>query len=270
MSSFSADWLALREPADHRARDPQLAQILAHFLSPRTNIKLVDLGCGTGSNLRALAPDLSPISQHWTLIDHDPKLLETARKQIDAWRELTPVTVIECRFESADLQADIEKVITDDCDVVTAAAFFDLVSESWLDRFVELLAERRPALYTTLIYDGAMRWQPEHPADKAIESAFNSHQLSDKGFGRAAGPDAGDYLVKQLELRAGYHVEIMPSPWKLGTNELPLILATAEGVAQAARETGELADAEIRSWLDVRPNLQSCEIGHFDLLALPQ
>jgi hypothetical protein len=178
--------------------------------------------------------------------------------------------VIECRFESADLQADIEKVITDDCDVVTAAAFFDLVSESWLDRFVEVLAERRPALYTTLIYDGAMRWQPEHPADKAIESAFNSHQLSDKGFGPAAGPDAGDYLAKQLELRAGYHVEIVPSPWKLGTGELPLMMATAEGVAQAARETGELADAEIRSWLDVRPNLQSCEIGHFDLLALPQ
>jgi hypothetical protein len=43
MSSFSADWLALREPADHRARDPQLAEILAHFLNPRTSIKLVDL-----------------------------------------------------------------------------------------------------------------------------------------------------------------------------------------------------------------------------------
>ena len=75
MSGFSADWLTLREPFDTAARAE--ADAVADFacgspgLPPR---QVVDLGCGIGANLRALAPRLGP-SQRWLLVDHDPALL---------------------------------------------------------------------------------------------------------------------------------------------------------------------------------------------------
>ena len=52
MGGFSPEWLALREPADHAARNPQvLAAVGAHFAA-KGSLTVVDLGCGAGSNLR--------------------------------------------------------------------------------------------------------------------------------------------------------------------------------------------------------------------------
>ena len=58
MSGFSPEWLALREPADTRARDPGLLGALAASLAGRDSVEVVDLGCGTGANIRAIAPEL--------------------------------------------------------------------------------------------------------------------------------------------------------------------------------------------------------------------
>ena len=85
--SFSPDWLALREPADHAARNGEvLAAVREHFaqVSP---LRIVDLGCGTGSNLRGLAPHL-PREQHWHLVDYDPLLLAAARQRLVDWADM--------------------------------------------------------------------------------------------------------------------------------------------------------------------------------------
>jgi hypothetical protein len=56
MSGFSAQWLDLREPVDHRSRNVELGRRLARHFEGWRPITVVDLGCGTGSNLRATAP----------------------------------------------------------------------------------------------------------------------------------------------------------------------------------------------------------------------
>ncbi len=84
MSGFSAEWLALREPADHRARNRDLLGALARRFAGRDTLSVVDLGCGAGSNLRALAPAL-PRRQRWRLVDHDAALLGAARGRIAQW-----------------------------------------------------------------------------------------------------------------------------------------------------------------------------------------
>jgi hypothetical protein len=72
--SFSAEWLALREPVDHRSVNRELAGRVADWFGEPDHISIMDLGCGAGSNLRGTW-QLFGDSQHWTLVDYDPVLL---------------------------------------------------------------------------------------------------------------------------------------------------------------------------------------------------
>ncbi len=77
MSGFEADWLALRGDADARARDTGLAARLGAHLAGRGAVRVLDLGAGTGANLRATAA-LIEAPQHWVLADRDAALLARA------------------------------------------------------------------------------------------------------------------------------------------------------------------------------------------------
>ncbi len=84
MSGFSADWLALREPADAAARSVRLSYVLSHAVLHHASLRILDLGGGTGSNIRFLAPLLAK-PQHWTLVDHDEALLAQVPARMAAW-----------------------------------------------------------------------------------------------------------------------------------------------------------------------------------------
>jgi SAM-dependent methyltransferase len=79
---FDADWLTLREPFDHAARSVALARRLADRLPKRP--RLLDLGAGTGSLFRFLAPIIGR-GQDWILIDSDAALLDDAFGRTAAW-----------------------------------------------------------------------------------------------------------------------------------------------------------------------------------------
>lgn len=268
MSGFSPEWLDLREAADHRARSPELLAHLRRHFGVRDALAVVDLGCGTGSNLRACAPHLPP-RQAWMLVDHDPALLEAARERVASWLRSDPDgRQLDLRFVEADLAGGAGGVLEGSPDLVTAAALFDLVSPAWIEGFAAAAAERGAAFYTALSYDGAEAWRPPHPADAAILAAFNAHQARDKGFGPAAGPRSTELLARAFRAR-GYAVHTAQSPWRLGEADAALVQALAEGTAAAARETGQLLDDVVTSWLAARRSGATCEIGHLDLLALP-
>ena len=280
MTGFSAAWLALREPADHRARNAAVRDAAIAHLAGKDAPRLVDLGCGSGSNLRALAPHL-PSGQIWRLVDADPLLLQAARQALTLWADRAEPGEggalvlwqgekrIEAQFEEADLARDLDAVLDRPADLVTAAAFFDLVAPAWLALFCEALVKRRLPLFTVLTYDGVERWTPPHPADAAMLAAFHAHQTSDKGFGAAAGPGAFALMEKAFKDR-GWRVDAGPSPWRLNAaDEAPLIAALAEGAAGAVSETGLVAASDVTSWLEARRAAQGCEIGHMELFARP-
>ena len=77
MSGFSAEWLALRESYDLRARNPIVLDAVAASFKSLDAISVVDLACGAGSTVRALGPHL-PARQRWDLVDNDPRLLTVA------------------------------------------------------------------------------------------------------------------------------------------------------------------------------------------------
>lgn len=262
MGGFSADWLKRREPVDHRSRDAGLLRRLAEWCVGRESLHIVDLGCGTGSNARAMMPHL-PVQQHWRLVDYDAGLLAVAEAKLLSHPERT------VDFVRADFSRGVEPLLAPPCDLVTAAALFDLVSPEWLDGLAAALAARSLPLYTVLIYDGLMEWSLPHPLDEPLRASFNAHQRRDKGFGPAAGPQAGPHLAARLA-EAGYEVMTASSPWLLGPEDQALLVTNAVGIANAAREMGDLPEAEIERWLDMRRREgRSCVIGHIDVLALP-
>jgi SAM-dependent methyltransferase len=277
MSGFSPEWLALREPADHRSRNTDILAALRAAFTQRDEMTVVDLGCGTGSNLRATSPWLGQ-RQHWLLVDHDPRLLAAARQQLTSWADVAEQQghalrmkkdgrelVVE--FREADLAADLENVLADRMDLVTAAALFDLVSVAWIERFVRAVASRHAAFYAALTYDGVEIWHPPHPADVTILAAFNAHQASDKGFGPSAGPRATEVLARNLRAR-GYDVRTGDSPSHL--HEAALVRDVVGCVSQAARDTRLVTEDRIADWCAARSNGATCIIGHTDLLAIPR
>ncbi len=278
--SFSAEWLALREPADHAAVNPEVRAALTARFAGQDSISIVDLGCGAGSNLRGTWSAL-PANQHWTLVDYDPKLLAAARKRLAGWADsavskgddlhLTKRgSTLVVSFRGADLSTGDFAAVTGGADLVTAAALFDLVSIQGIEKLAETITAQGATFYTVLTYDGHTRWSPPHPSDATMRNAFNAHQKTDKGFGTAAGPGGTSALAKAFYARS-YRVLRGTSPWVVDQRYGLLRMELDAGFANAVRETGEVAASEIEAWLAHRlaGNDRVSVIGHEDLLAVP-
>jgi hypothetical protein len=254
-----------------------LAMALADRLQSKPIVRVVDLGCGTGSNIRATYAALGP-EQYWTLVDYDARLLGAARSSLSEWADSSAPEgtnglllrksgkTLHVSFRQANLVTDLDAALGPACDLITASALFDLCSPEFITRFSHAVAERKAVFYTVLTYNGVQRWKPPHDLDAAMAEAFQAHQMTDKGFGLSAGPKAPAALVSALRA-CGYKVREGDSPWLLSRSDQPLIKALIPGFADAVRETGKLPAARIDAWLALPRH--GAEVGHTDTLALP-
>jgi hypothetical protein len=268
---FSPDWLALREPADTNARSPRLTSLVSGALPPDI-VHALDLGTGTGANVRYLA-DRLPGRQDWLLVDADSRLIEEARR-----------TCLSGIARVVDLVEEVESPelgIFSGRDLVTASALLDLVSERWLHGLAGKCRQVGAAVLFSLTYNGEIRGVPEEPEDELIRDLVNRHQHGDKGFGPALGPAAAAAAERCFADR-GYRVEHESTPWVLTPDTRDDVLAgrtTAElqrqlidGWAEAASEMAPERTATIKRWrtrrLDhVNANQSGLTVGHTDLAA---
>ncbi|WP_019625450.1 hypothetical protein [Thioalkalivibrio sp. ALJT] len=262
IETFALDWLQQREPADHAARPEGLVPVLRDALPEpgSTAIRVTDLGSGSGSNLRYLAPRL-PRPQHWRLVDHDRGLLAQTR---------APCGGVEIERKRCDLAAEPARALTGDEALVTGAALLDLVSRDWLQRLLSVCFTQGAAVLFALSYDGRIRWSRPHPLDADVEAWVNRHQRSDKGFGPALGPIAAATCAEQLEA-LGYQVQIRPSDWWIGAEQAVLGAALIEGWVGAASEVCPQRAGDLRAWGDARARALASgtvelTVGHQDVL----
>lgn len=263
-SPVTADWLALRRPADAMARDESagaLAEDLDGFLRGRRGhraARLIDVGAGTGSGAAWLRPRLG-LPQQWLLLDRDPALLAAAPPVADGWAE----TMV------ADL-ADLHRVLASKpADAITCQALLDLLTADEIRGIVESAVDARAAVLASLTVTGVTAIEPAHRADGVVEASFNAHQ---QRFGRP-GPDAGR-LLDSLLTELGYRVTAATTTWRLGSGAAELTRQWLEGRASAAVEQSPADAAVIGDWLaarlaDLRAGRLRAEVGHVDILGLP-
>jgi SAM-dependent methyltransferase len=290
MSGFSADWLQLREPFDAAARAATLVAKLRRRVASGTTAapqQVVDLGCGTGANLRYLAPRLGGV-QHWRLVDHDRGLLEAALETTSDWAlaagaevrrqglELTILaTDFACRVqcEQRDLSARGTTPLTiglPQGGLVTASALLDLVSSDWLNALASRCHDARAAACFALTYDGRALCSPAEPEDGEVLELFNRHQLGDKGFGAALGPGAA-VAARAVFAARGYRTGELPSDWQVGRQDRAMQRALLDGWLGAALEIAPNRQSPLTQWHERRcahvdAGQSQLRVGHVDLI----
>lgn len=297
MVGFSAEWLALREPADHAARSARLTRAVIGALSDDTPLRILDLAAGTGSNLRyfleylgdtdmagpthesaATTPHTLTASHEgadpracpepgrsvrptWLLVDHDPALLARVPKTADVATRCMDLSTLD------------DRAIFDGRSLVTASALLDLVSDVWLRALAVRCAGSGAAVLFALSYDGRIVCSPEDRDDHAIVARVNEHQRIVKGFGPALGPAAND-CAERCFRDLGYHVTRDRSDWLLTPASAELQRQLIDGWANAAIEMAPSQAAVIDAWrcrrlAHVDAGRSQVIVGHEDLAGWP-
>ncbi len=257
MNAPLSHWLALREPLDAVSRSARLTQAVAEALPRHRPVKILDLGSGTGSNPRYLAPRLDT-RQEWLLVDKDASLLSAAPHET---REV-------------DLGARDAPEIFDGRDLVTASALLDLVSAPYLEWLAQRCRANNAVALFALTYTGRSECTPAEPEDGVMCALLNLHQQqSDKGFGPAAGPDAVARADAAFAA-AGYRVQRERSDWRIGPDARELQRLLIQGWADAALELAPYEEEVIADWLTRRlahvdAGQSRIVVSHEDLAAFP-
>jgi hypothetical protein len=263
-------WLALREPADAAARAPDLAEQLGRRL-PATGLRVIhDLGGGTGSMGRWLAPLLAG-PQHWVVHDRDADLLEVAAADLPGPAADGAAVTVETR------QSDITRLHPQElagATLITASALLDMLTADELTRLVAVCAGARCPIFLTLSVVGRVDLTPADPLDSRVAAAFDAHQRRAVDGSRLLGPDAAAAAVEGFG-RLGAEVLVRPSPWRLGACEAELtaewfsgwVDAACEQQVELVAETGAYAR---RRLAEAAAGQLAVTVDHADLLVLPR
>jgi hypothetical protein len=272
VSGFSAQWLQLREPLDAVSRAEDLCKILVEHLALEqrqdSRLAIIDLGAGTGANLRYAAPRLGG-KQDWLLVERDRSLLDAVAGHVRDW---TPPFDCRVRQLELDLATQLPQLPLPDGVLLTASALLDLVSEEWLQALARRAATAAAPVWFALTYDGRINCVPAEPEDAEVRELFNQHQLNDKGFGPALGPGAAR-TAQQIFVERGYRIQSAPSDWHIGARWQPLQHALVEGWFDAACEVAPHRRPALSDWLARRQAhiagaRSELRIGHIDIIGL--
>jgi hypothetical protein len=276
ISTATPGWLALRAPADDAARSAELARELGRILVARREsaaapVVLHDLGAGTGSMTRWLAPQL-PARQRWVLRDGDADIVEHLDLEAvvdgDGSR-------IDAEVVVEDL-AELPRDAFDGAAAVTASALLDVITYAEAAHIVAAcVAAGTPALFS-LTVTGAVTLRPSARLDAvehALSAAFDDHQRRDADGRRMLGPDAVA-ATAELFAASGWNVRMVPTPWRLKGRDSALTSEWLDGWIDAAVEwRPELAD-DAEAYRRLRRAQAAAGrlrvmVSHEDLLAWP-
>lgn len=284
---FDPQWLEARFVHDHGALNRELLGCLVGLPRQSEAWRVLDLGSGTGANVRHGA-DLLQGTQHWTLVDEDAALLAEAPLRLAAWagergwktsrssarleirRPGGLIVVDVVPGDIVDVLGDIEH---GSLDLVTANAVFDLLPPERIEACVDALASLGLPLWATLNYEN-MTFSREMVQDRTVVEAFHEHMTRPQAHGRNAGPRAIE-VMREVLRRRGYVVHVGPSDWNVANTEDVMWTKILKFIEESVPEMLDMASQGLllEEWLYARktsPEFESVRVHHEDLLAIQQ
>jgi len=212
--SFSAEWLALREPVDLAARD---AGLLARATDCAGDGALVlDLGSGTGSTARAFSADMCA-TWRWRFLDGDAGLLAKA-------------CTLHPNAESVVMNLrDLADLPLDGVRLVTASALLDLMPAAWMS-----------ALATRAAFNAHQQTDKGiGPAMGARSGQMSAKILADHGFDVALGQSPWRLGAAQAAMQAELIAGIANAAAEMGnTDATAWAQSRSDAIATAASVIG--------------------------------
>ena len=104
MHKFENSWLFEREKIDNLSKNKSIIKKINNSLKNHDQIKIIDLGTGTGSNFRYLSKKIKYKNQSWTLMDISKSSLSEAKKNININKKIRII-----KLKNDDIIKNIQK-----------------------------------------------------------------------------------------------------------------------------------------------------------------
>ncbi len=267
-------WLNQRFDYDSRSRNLDLEKEFLASLAELETINIIDLGSGSGANLKYLSPKIDG-QQVWHLIERDKSLMNHAEKTIELVKQtnqakLRSVHKIIADFTDKDLNVFKET----ERRVFLANAVFDIIPLATFLTFLDLLGSRpcnNVILYFTIHINEDLTIQPIHPLNQKYLSLFHQHMQRDQNGKRAMGPNTVREISNTLSQR-GFLVKTADSSWDI-KEDSSFLKSNFDFIICATREL--LGPKEVGEWEEwVQFHLKAIDqgksrlhVGHQDILA---
>jgi SAM-dependent methyltransferase len=217
-------YLAAKKGVDDRALNRQVLAELRGLL-PSREPRILEIGAGLGTMVARLLDWGVLRAGEYTLLDVDPQLLRDSRTWLSGWasaRGLPTETLpdglrlgeLRVRLVEAELAGYLECGDGRPADVLIASAFLDLVDvPAVLPALLGLLAPGG-AYWFTINFDGESIFQPDHPLDDQVLSAYARTMDTRVRFGRRAGESrTGRHLFGHLTAAGAPPLAAGSSDW---------------------------------------------------------
>jgi hypothetical protein len=274
-------YLAAKRGVDDRGLDRRLLERLSAGLAAADDdtLRVVEVGAGVGTMVeRLLEWDLLPPGRtHYTAVDVDPDSVATIRARLTEWAAGRDLTVADAgdrlRLSDDDRTVLVDPVVAEATaylggtdgtdaadrekpDLLVGMALLDVLG---LDRLAALLGGLAPGgwYYFPVTFDGATRFAPAHPADRAVERHYHRHMDRKPGGDSHAGTHALGRL--QAMDRVAW-VDVAGSDWAVrpvdGDYPDDEAYVPRHVLATVEEAVGEVAGAgfepTLSEWLDCR------------------
>ena len=178
-------YLESKKTIDDRALNQRTWQMFWQSLpasSRQYPLEMLELGAGTGAMTQRIIHSGKINTLVYMAIDDQPSNVAELNRQAEGWLENRPFIHVNAEVNTAEKFVEVnthERYF----DAILAHAFLDLVDlDDFLPKLLELLPDGGVG-YFTINFDGDTIFQPPHPADDAILTAYHA-SMRDPHSGR--------------------------------------------------------------------------------------